>query len=101
MADNQIPILDLNRIIDELMSEHHQGVIEVHLEPPTETIMNAEPKTQPKLEELVEVVYFRNGNSKLFNASLGKRSDFPKVSSFSPKSTIGNSLERIDHNNIT
>ena len=54
MADNQIPVPDLNRIIDELMSEHRQGVEEVHLEPPTETVMNAEPETKPELEEPVE-----------------------------------------------
>ena len=54
MADNQIPIPDLNKIIDELMSEHRQGVEEVHLEPPTETVMNAEPETQPEMEEPVE-----------------------------------------------
>ena len=54
MADNQIPVPDLNRIIDDLMSEHRQGVEEVHLEPPTETVMNAEPETQPKKEEPVE-----------------------------------------------
>ena len=54
MADNQIPVPDLNRIIDELMSEHRQGVEEVHLEPPTETVMNEEPETQPEMEEPVE-----------------------------------------------
>ena len=69
MADNQIPIPDLKRIIDELMSEHRQGVEEVHLEPPTETVMNVEPETQSELEEPVEVAYFQNRNSKIFNAS--------------------------------
>ena len=54
MEDNQIPVLDLNRIIDELMSEHRQGVEEVHLEPLTETVMNAEPETQPEMEEPIE-----------------------------------------------
>ena len=54
MADNQIPIPDLNRIIDELMSEHRQGVEEVHLEPPSETVMNIEPKTQPTVEKPIE-----------------------------------------------
>ena len=56
MADNQIPIPDLNRIIDELMSEHYQRVEEVHLEPQSETmiLMNTEPKNQPKMEEPVE-----------------------------------------------
>ena len=54
MADNQIPVPDLNRIIDELMSEHRQGVEEVHLEPLTETVMNAEPETQLKMEEPVK-----------------------------------------------
>ena len=43
MADNQIPVPNLNRIIDELMSEHRQGVEEVHLEPLFETVMNVEP----------------------------------------------------------
>ena len=54
MADNQIPVPNLNRIINELMSEHRQGVEEVHLESPTETVMNAEPETQPAVEEPVE-----------------------------------------------
>ena len=54
MADNQIPVPDLNRIIDELMSEHRQGVEEVHLKSPSETVMNAEPETQPAVEELIE-----------------------------------------------
>ena len=54
MADNQTPVPDLNRIIDELMSEHCQGVEEVHLEPQSETVTNAEPKTQPAVEELAE-----------------------------------------------
>ena len=51
MADNQIPIPDLNRIIDELMSKHHQGVEEVHLEPQFETVIKAKIETQPKMEE--------------------------------------------------
>ena len=54
MVDNQIHVPDLNRIIDELISEHRQGIEEVHLEPPSETVMNAEPKTQPVMEEPVE-----------------------------------------------
>ena len=54
MADYQIPVPDLNKIIDELMSEHRQGVEEVHMEPPTETVMNAEPETQLEMEEPVE-----------------------------------------------
>ena len=53
MAVSQIPIPDLNRIIDELMSEHCQGVEEVHLEPLFETVMNVEPETQPAVEEPV------------------------------------------------
>ena len=69
MADNQIPVPDLNKIIDEFMSEHRQGIEEVHLEPQSETVMNAETETQPKMEEPIEVAYFRNGNSKIFNAS--------------------------------
>ena len=51
MANNQNPILDLNRIISELMSEHCQGVEKVHLEPQSENVTNAEPETQPKVEE--------------------------------------------------
>ena len=54
MVDKQIPILDLNRMIDELMSEHCQGVEEVHLEPQSETMMDAELENQPEMEELVE-----------------------------------------------
>ena len=54
MADNQIHVLDLNRIIDELMSEHRQGVEEVHLEPQSETVINVETETQPEMEEPVE-----------------------------------------------
>ena len=54
MEDNQIPVPDLNRIINELMSEHRQGVEEVHLEPPSEIVMNAEPETQPAVEEPVD-----------------------------------------------
>ena len=41
-------------MIDELMSEHRQEVEEVHLEPPTETVMNTEPETHPEMEELAE-----------------------------------------------
>ena len=54
MADNQIPIPDINRIIDEPMSEHRQGVEEVHLEPLIEIVMNAALETQPEMEEPVE-----------------------------------------------
>ena len=54
MADNQILVPDLNRIIDELMSEHCQGMEEVHLEPQSETMKNAEPENQPEMEEPVE-----------------------------------------------
>ena len=54
MEDNKIHVPDLNRIIDELMSEHRQGVEEVHLEPPTETIKNAEPETHLEMEEPIE-----------------------------------------------
>ena len=101
MEDNQIPIPDLNRIIDKLMSEHRQGIEEVHLEPSTKTVMNAEPETQSELEEPIEDAYFRNGNSKIFNASQEKRSNFLKDSSFSPKYLIGNSPERFDPDNFT
>ena len=61
MENNQIPVSDLNRIINKLMSEHRQGIEEVHLEPPTKTVMNAEPETQSELEDPDEVTYFRNG----------------------------------------
>ena len=54
MADNQIPVPDLNRIIDELMSEHCQGVEEVHLKPQSETMTNAEPKNQAEMEGPIE-----------------------------------------------
>ena len=54
MVDNQIPVPDLNRIIYELMSEHCQGVEEVHLEPQSEIITNAEPENQLEMEEPVE-----------------------------------------------
>ena len=54
MEDNQIPILDLNRIINELMSEHCQEVEEVHLEPQSETMMNAELENQLEMEEPFE-----------------------------------------------
>ena len=54
MADNQLPVPDLNRIIDELMSEHCQGVEEVHLEPQFETMTNAKPENQSEMEEPVE-----------------------------------------------
>ena len=54
MADNQIPVSDLNRIIDELMSEHRQGVEEFHLEPQSETVINVETETQQEMEEPVE-----------------------------------------------
>ena len=36
------------------MSEHCQGVEEVHLEPRSETVTNAEPENQPEIEEPVE-----------------------------------------------
>ena len=54
MVDNQNPVPDLNRIINELMSEHCQGVEEVHLEPQSETVTNVEPETQPAVEESIE-----------------------------------------------
>ena len=54
MVDNQIPVPDLNSIINELMSEHGQGIEKVHLEPQSETRMNAEPKNQLEMEEPVE-----------------------------------------------
>ena len=54
MADNHIPVPDLNRLIDELMSEHCQGVEEVHLEPQSETMTKVEQENQPGMEEPVE-----------------------------------------------
>ena len=54
MEDNQNPVPDLNKIINKLMSEHCQGVEEVHLEPQFETVTNVEPETQPAVEEPVE-----------------------------------------------
>ena len=54
MADNQIPVLDLNRIIYELMSDHCQGIKEVHLEPQSETMTNAEQENQLVMEEPVK-----------------------------------------------
>ena len=54
MADNQVPILNLNRIINKLMSERCQGVEEVHMEPQSETVANADPETQPAVEESIE-----------------------------------------------
>ena len=54
MADNQNPVPDLNRIINEVMSEHFQGVEEVHLGPQSETITNVEPETQLTVEEPTE-----------------------------------------------
>ena len=85
MADNQIPVPNLKRIIDELMSKHRQGVEEVHLEPQSETVINAKTENQLELEKPIEVAYFQNGNSKIFNASQEKHSNFLKDSSFSPK----------------
>ena len=54
MADNQGFVLDLNRIINELMSEHCQGVEEVCLEPHSETMTNAESENQLKMKEPIE-----------------------------------------------
>ena len=54
MADNQNPVPDLNRIINEVMSEHFQGVEEVHLGPQSETVTNVEPETQLAVEEPTE-----------------------------------------------
>ena len=54
MAENQIPVRDLNRLINDLMSDHYQRIEEVHLEPQYETMTNAEPEKQPEMEELVE-----------------------------------------------
>ena len=54
MKNNQNHVPDLNIIINELMSEHCQGVEEVHLEPQSETVTNVEPETQPVVKEPVE-----------------------------------------------
>ena len=54
MEDNQNSVPDLNGIINELMNEYCHGVEEVHWEPQFETITNAEPETQPTVEEPVE-----------------------------------------------
>ena len=45
--------------------------------PPTETVINAEPETQPELEELVEVAYFRNRKSKDIQCILRKMIQLP------------------------
>ena len=54
MADNKIPVPDLNGIINELMNEYFHGVEEVHLEPQSEIVTNVEPENQPAVEDLVE-----------------------------------------------
>ena len=54
MADNQTSIPDLNGMINELMNEHCPGLEEVHLEPQSEIVTNAEPETQPAVEEPAE-----------------------------------------------
>ena len=54
MANNQNPVPDLNGIINELMSEHCHGVEEVHLEPQSEIVTNAELETQLAVEEPAE-----------------------------------------------
>ena len=54
MVDNQIPVPDLNRIINELMNEYCHGVEKVHLEPQYETVTNAEPENQPAVKEPTE-----------------------------------------------
>ena len=51
MVENQNPVPDLNGIINELMNEYCHGVEEVHMEPQCETVTNAEPETQPAVEE--------------------------------------------------
>ena len=54
MADNKNPTSNLNGIINDLMSEHCHGVEEVHLEPQSEIVTNAEPETQLAVEEPIE-----------------------------------------------
>ena len=54
MADNQNPVPNLNKIINEHMSEHCKGVEEVHLEPQSETVTNVELETQPIVKELAK-----------------------------------------------
>ena len=54
MAENQIPVPNLNEMINEIMNECVHGEEEVHLEPQPETITNVEPEAQPEVEEPVE-----------------------------------------------
>ena len=54
MENNQILVPNLNGIINELMNAYCHGVEEVHLEPQSETVTNAESETQLAIEEPVE-----------------------------------------------
>ena len=53
MDANQQGTLDLNGMINKIMSEYVQAEEKVHLEPLTETAINTEPETQSELKELV------------------------------------------------
>ena len=77
MAANQSNILDLNGMIKNIMCEYVQAEEEVHLEHPTETVIKEKLETQPELEELVEVAYFRNRNSKDIQRLLRKMIKLP------------------------
>ena len=54
MAYNQILVPNLNIIVDALMSEHRLGAEDVHQEPSTGTVVNAEQETQSEIEGPVE-----------------------------------------------
>ena len=54
MAENQNPVPNLNEMINEIMNEYAREEEEVHLEPQPETVANAEPKAQAKVEEPAE-----------------------------------------------
>ena len=54
MAENQSLVPNLNEMINEIMNECVHGEEEVHLEPQPETVVNAKPEAQPKVEEPAE-----------------------------------------------
>ena len=54
MEKNQSPVPNLNEMINKIMNECVQGEEEVHLEPQSEIVMNAEPETRPVVEELTK-----------------------------------------------
>ena len=51
MAVNQDDIVDLNKLIDEIISESVEAVEEVQLEPQPGEEINVEQGTQPEEEE--------------------------------------------------